>query len=258
MNVAIVTGAARGIGAATVHALVAQGWSVRRRRLRRRRSCAAVPARDPRPISRPSPVRRCIPFVADVRDEAALGAAVAEAETRFGGLDAAIAAAGVIAGGVPQWELPAAAQQAVLDVNLGGVLEPGARRDPGAAAPSRTAQRTVPRRRLGGRDAGPADARRLLRGEGRRDRPRPRARGRTRRHRRHGERRQPGLDRDRACSTRPRGCTGSRPRQDFAAQQPLGRLLEPAEIAAVLAFLAGAGRRAITGAVVPVDGGLAV
>ena len=29
------------------------------------------------------------------------------AETRWGGLDAAIAAAGVIAGGVPQWELPA-------------------------------------------------------------------------------------------------------------------------------------------------------
>ena len=46
--------------------------------------------------------------------------------------------------------------------------------------------------------------------------------------------------------------------QDFAMQQPVGRLLEPAEIAAMLAFLAGPGGAAITGAVVPVDGGLAV
>ena len=45
-------------------------------------------------------------FVADVRDPAALAAAVAEAERRWGGLDVAIAAAGVIAGGVPQWEVP--------------------------------------------------------------------------------------------------------------------------------------------------------
>jgi NAD(P)-dependent dehydrogenase (short-subunit alcohol dehydrogenase family) len=46
--------------------------------------------------------------------------------------------------------------------------------------------------------------------------------------------------------------------QDFAAQQPLGRLIEPEEVAAVLAFLAGAGGAAMTGAVIPVDGGLAL
>ncbi|HEY0805222.1 MAG TPA: SDR family oxidoreductase [Pseudonocardiaceae bacterium] len=46
--------------------------------------------------------------------------------------------------------------------------------------------------------------------------------------------------------------------ESFAAQQPVGRLLEPREVAAVLAFLAGPGSSGMTGAVVPVDGGLAL
>ena len=41
---------------------------------------------------------------------------------RWGGLDAAVAAAGVIAGGVPLWEMPAEQQRAVIDIDLGGVL----------------------------------------------------------------------------------------------------------------------------------------
>jgi NAD(P)-dependent dehydrogenase (short-subunit alcohol dehydrogenase family) len=45
---------------------------------------------------------------------------------------------------------------------------------------------------------------------------------------------------------------------EFAGQQPLGRLLEPGEIAAVLAFLAGPGSSGMTGAILPVDGGLAL
>jgi len=36
------------------------------------------------------------------------------------------------------------------------------------------------------------------------------------------------------------------------------RRLRPAEVAAVLAFLAGEGASAMTGAIVPVDGGLAL
>src|SRR5581483_5924633 len=59
---------------------------------------------------------------ADTRDPDALAAAVRLAEERWGGLDAAIAAAGVIAGGVPAWEVPAERERAVLDIDLGGVL----------------------------------------------------------------------------------------------------------------------------------------
>jgi len=44
---------------------------------------------------------------------------------------------------------------------------------------------------------------------------------------------------------------------EFAAQQPLGRLLDPAEVAAVSAFLAATDSGAMTGAIVAADGGLA-
>jgi len=44
----------------------------------------------------------------------------------------------------------------------------------------------------------------------------------------------------------------------FASQQPIARLLEPNEIAAVVVYLAQPEAGGITGAVVPVDGGLAL
>lgn len=62
------------------------------------------------------------PYIADVRDPSALQAAVAEAVGTWGGLDAVVAAAGVIAGGVPLWEMPIDQERAVLDVCLGGVV----------------------------------------------------------------------------------------------------------------------------------------
>jgi NAD(P)-dependent dehydrogenase (short-subunit alcohol dehydrogenase family) len=46
--------------------------------------------------------------------------------------------------------------------------------------------------------------------------------------------------------------------QSFAAQQPVRRLLQPDEVAAALVWLAGEDSSAMTGAVVPVDGGLAL
>jgi NAD(P)-dependent dehydrogenase (short-subunit alcohol dehydrogenase family) len=42
----------------------------------------------------------------------------------------------------------------------------------------------------------------------------------------------------------------------FAEQQVVGRLLAPEEVAAALVWLAGEDASAVTGAVIPVDGGL--
>ena len=45
---------------------------------------------------------------------------------------------------------------------------------------------------------------------------------------------------------------------EFAAQQPMGRVLSPDEVASALVWLAGPSSSALTGVVVPVDGGLAL
>ncbi len=126
-RVALVTGAARGIGAATVHALAAGGWSVLAvdrcaddpalpYRLGTRAELDAVVAQA---TDGPGQVHG---LAADTRDHEAMAAAVTEAERRWGGLDAALAVAGVIAGGVPLWEMPAGQEEAVLSTDLGGVL----------------------------------------------------------------------------------------------------------------------------------------
>ena len=44
----------------------------------------------------------------------------------------------------------------------------------------------------------------------------------------------------------------------FAGQQPVERLLTPGEVAAALVWLAGPDSSGVTGAVLPVDGGLAL
>lgn len=63
--------------------------------------------------------RRAVTHVVDVRDAAALTAAVAEGVAQLGGLDASIANAGVITAGT--WDTTTSAQwRTVVDVNLIG------------------------------------------------------------------------------------------------------------------------------------------
>jgi SDR family mycofactocin-dependent oxidoreductase len=258
-RVAVVTGAARGIGAATVLALAEQGWSVLAVDLARHDPALPYPLGTAADLAEvvEAAGARVAGCHADVRDQAALAAAVADAERRWGGLDAAIAAAGVIAGGVPQWEAPAEQEQAVIDVDLGGVLNlaraaipallrrPEPRAGRFLAVASAAATRGLPM--LAAYCAAKAGVAGLVRALG----AELGSSGVTANAVSPGSTDTPIL----AESARLYGLPGA---ASFAAQQPNGRLLDPAEVAAVLAFLAGPGSSAMTGAVVPVDGGLSL
>lgn len=264
-RVAVVTGAARGIGAATVSALAAAGWCVVAVD-----SCADDPALA-YPLASRADLDAAVaagnhaaraadavrPVVADVRDVAALRDAVDVAVQAYGGLDAAVAVAGVIAGGRPLWQMADAEVAAVLDVDLGGVVQlaraalpailrrPEPRRGRFVAVASAAATRGLPLLAVYG--AAKAGVPGLVRGLA----AELRGTGVTANAVSPGSTDTPIL----AESARLYGLAGA---GDFAGQQPVGRLLEPAEIARVLAFLAAPESGATTGAVVPVDGGLAL
>jgi SDR family mycofactocin-dependent oxidoreductase len=262
-RVAIVTGAARGIGAATVLSLARAGWSVLAL------DVAAVDPALPYAMGTAADLAgvvaeaaalsgdadRIAAFVADVRDLAGLQAAVADAESRWGGLDAAIAVAGVIAGGVPLWEVPSAQEQAVIDIDLGGVInlarvavpallrraQPRSGRFLAVASAAATSGLPM----LAAYCAAKAGVTGLIRALG-------------------AELGDTGVT---ANAVSP-GSTATSildesarlyslsSAQQFSSQQPMHRLLDPGEIAAVLTFLAGTESSAMTGAVIPVDGGL--
>jgi SDR family mycofactocin-dependent oxidoreductase len=186
-----------------------------------------------------------------------MAAAVARAEERFGGLDAVIAAAGVIAGGVPLWEMPEAEMRAVVDTDLGGPMtaarvgipallrRPAPREGRFIAVASAAATRGLPG--LAAYCAAKAGVAGLIRGLA----VDLRGTGVTAVGVSPGSTATPLLEE----SARLYGLPDAR---SFAAQVPVERLLAPEEIARTILWLAGPDTGGITGAVVPVDGGLAL
>jgi SDR family mycofactocin-dependent oxidoreductase len=252
-----VTGAARGIGAATVDALVADGWRVLA--VDRCRDVEGVPYAMATPAMLDALVARhpghVLGLVGDVRSAQDMALAVETAEAQLGPLDAAVAAAGAMAGGVALWSMRDDAYDAVMAVNLDGV-----RRLFVAAAPALLA-RPEPRR---GRLVAVASA----------------AAVRGLRHlaaycaAKHGVL---GLVRGLAADLEGSGVTvnavlpGSTRTAmldataalydlddpgPLVAHQPIGRVLEPAEPAAAVAWLCSAAASGTTGAALAVDGGM--
>jgi SDR family mycofactocin-dependent oxidoreductase len=122
--VAIVTGAGRGIGAAVVHRMAREGWRVVAVDACRDDDRLAYALATPDELhevaaAHPGRVRA---VVACVREQNALHDAVRAATEEFGGLDAAVAAAAVMAGGMPAWETPDEVWDAQYEVGLRGVL----------------------------------------------------------------------------------------------------------------------------------------
>jgi SDR family mycofactocin-dependent oxidoreductase len=125
-RVALVTGAARGIGAATVAELLRQGYAITALD-----ACTGndVSAGIGYPLASPADLDNVaalstdlvLPIVSDVRNRDALDAAVEHTLSRFGRLDAVVAGAGVVAGGLPQWKTPEADLKTLMDVNVLGV-----------------------------------------------------------------------------------------------------------------------------------------
>ena len=253
------TGGARGIGAATVDALVNEGYRVVV--VDRCRDIPEVPYALATPADLDVVVHRhgdaVLGLVGDVRSTADMQLAVETATRHFGRLDAVVACAGVVAGGAPLWEISDAAWDAVWSVNVLGT-----RRLIEAAAPTLIANG----RGAHGRIVAVASAA-----------------GRTGLFHlaaysaaKHAV---VGLIRGAAMDLAPFGVTvnavspgstrtaileasaavyGLASSEEFASQQPLGRLLEPSEVASSIAWLCSPAASAITGADVAVDGGMTV
>jgi SDR family mycofactocin-dependent oxidoreductase len=260
-RVAIITGAARGIGSAIARTLAGRGWY-----LVLVDRCADDPALG-YALATPDELEitvascggpdRAHAVIGDVRDQAALDAAVAVARDRFGGLDAAVAAAGAIVGGTA-WDDSDGADDrwdAMIGVNLEGVW-----RLARAAVPC-LLERPAPRsgRFVAVSSAGGSVGLPLLSAYVAA---------------KHGVN---GFVRSLAAELGPAGITanavapgstttamldasavvyGLLDTLEFNQHHLLGRPLDPDEVAALVAWLCGSESGGVTGAVLPVDAGM--
>lgn len=255
-RVAIVTGAARGIGAATVRQLAAGGWRVVAvdrcandaavgYPLGTREQLAALAQEHPDAV---------IDVVADVRDQDALDAAVRRAVTEFGGLDAAVAAASVITGGCPVWQTTERDWDTLFDIAVRGVWQLAR-----VAVPAML-QRPQPRSgRFVALASAAADhglwhlgaytaAKHAVVGFVRGLAADLRGTGVT------ATAVSPGSTRTDMLAATAR-LYGLPDTGDFGGHQLVDRLLEPEEVAAAVCWLAGEQASAVTGSVVHADGG---
>jgi SDR family mycofactocin-dependent oxidoreductase len=254
-RLAVVTGAARGIGAATGLRLAEQGWS-----LVLVDACGRQPGIEyemPTVEDLEAVVQQCAGLGAhevSVLCADAGGARFVEQLTevlRGRTADAAVAAAGVIAGS-PAWSTEDQAWRTLLDVNLHGVRRLAEATVPGMVAAGRgrfvavasaAALRAMPQ--LAAYSAAKAATVAYVRALA-------------------ADLAGTGVLANVICPGSTRGAMLAvsadfydlRDQDEFAGQQLIRRLLEPAEVAATIAWLCGPEASALTGAVLPVDGGL--
>jgi len=254
-DLAVVTGAARGMGAAVARRLAAAGWS-----LLLVDACAPQPPLDypmPTPTDLDAVARGCREagapdvgtLVADVGDGDVRGKIRAALAGRLPA--AAVAVAGVIVGH-PAWETPDDAFGLMMRVNLDGVrhladasvpsmVKAGSGRF--VAVSSAAALRAMPR--LAAYSAAKAAALGYVRALA-------------------ADLAGTGVTANIVCPGSTRGpmleasaTVYDLPSQDtFAGQALLRRLIEPDEVAAAIAWLCSPDAGALTGAVIPVDAGL--
>ncbi len=258
-RVAIVTGAARGIGAATVDALVTDGYRVVA--VDRCRDVPEVPYAMAAPGDLDAVVARhgdaVLGLVGDVRSASDMGLAVETATRHFGRLDAVVAAAGVVAGAGPLWEVTDAAWDAVWSINVLGtrrlieaaapVLIANGPDENGRVVAVASAAGSLGLLHLAAYSAAKHAVIGLIRGVAMD----LAAWGVTANTVSPGSTRTPILE----ASARVYDLASG---EAFAAQQPIGRLIEPAEVAAAIAWLCSPAASAVTGADVRVDGGMTV